>query len=184
MGLISEQKQKSDLCKELWYEYKPRIESLCRVKLASMPDEIDDVVAETYLALCENIARGTEIRDPLSWLLKVCNNLIIKRYDAANKEKERIVPVDLDEVNFNCPSLDILDEIINYDDIETMKDDIFSKLNEKEKKMIQLVYKENMKSREIAEIQNSSVPAIKQARFRINRKVKAMVKEAVDNFIK
>ena len=56
----------SQLCEKLWEKYEPRIRRICAYKLTSCPDEVDEVVSQTYLALCIKLNEGT-IQNPKAW---------------------------------------------------------------------------------------------------------------------
>lgn len=45
------------ICDEIWEKYKPQLQKLCAIKLKSYPDEVDDVISEVFLALCEQVAK-------------------------------------------------------------------------------------------------------------------------------
>ena len=46
-----------EICENLWNEYEPQLRKICRVKLRSCPDEVDDVMSEVSLALCKQIEK-------------------------------------------------------------------------------------------------------------------------------
>ena len=41
------------ICTEIWQEYESQLRKICKIKLQSHPNEIDDVMSEVSLALCK-----------------------------------------------------------------------------------------------------------------------------------
>ena len=39
------------ICTEIWQEYESQLRKICKIKLQSHPNEIDDVMSEVSLAL-------------------------------------------------------------------------------------------------------------------------------------
>jgi len=68
-------KEKQELCEKIWNECKDELTKLCRYKLQSCPDEIDDVVADTFFYLCKAIFGEEELFNYKAWMLAVTNNL-------------------------------------------------------------------------------------------------------------
>lgn len=169
------------LCEELWSEYEPSLRRLCKFKLSSCPSEIDDVISDAYLALCDAVDKEKIINNPKSWLYGTVNNLIKLKYAEVARckktqvslesvENELFYEIDLDEVKLS-------DEIL-----EKLKDEVFNELNGAEQTLLTLIYLEKLKLREIAEILDTSQEAVKQKSYRLKRKIKLIVKEKIKNF--
>lgn len=45
------------ICTEIWQEYESQLRKICKIKLQSHPNEIDDVMSEVSLALCKQIKK-------------------------------------------------------------------------------------------------------------------------------
>ena len=74
------QAEKEEICKKLWVECKDELTSMCRYKLSSHIDEVEDVVAEAFYYLCLAVFEEKPIANPKAWLIAVTNNLIKKKY--------------------------------------------------------------------------------------------------------
>ena len=61
---------------DIWAEYEPYIRKLCKYKLNSMPDCIDDCVQDVFLDLSVALNEGKTINNPKAWLTTVTNNKI------------------------------------------------------------------------------------------------------------
>lgn len=48
------------ICTEIWQEYESQLRKICKIKLQSHPNEIDDVMSEVSLALCKQIKKYGE----------------------------------------------------------------------------------------------------------------------------
>ena len=68
-------KEKQELCEKIWNECKDELTKLCAYKLQSCPDDIDDVVAETFFYLCKAVFADEEVFNYKSWMMAVANNL-------------------------------------------------------------------------------------------------------------
>ena len=68
-----------EICENLWNEYEPQLRKICRVKLRSCPDEVDDVMSEVSLALCKQIEKFGKPEKPKQWLYATFNNIIINK---------------------------------------------------------------------------------------------------------
>lgn len=66
-----------EICENLWNEYEPQLRKICRVKLRSCPDEVDDVMSEVSLALCKQIEKFGKPEKPKQWLYATLIILLI-----------------------------------------------------------------------------------------------------------
>ena len=78
-----------EICENLWNEYEPQLRKICRVKLRSCPDEVDDVMSEVSLALCKQIEKFGKPEKPKQWLYATFNNIINLKYREIYKQKEK-----------------------------------------------------------------------------------------------
>lgn len=79
-----------EICENLWNEYEPQLRKICRVKLRSCPDEVDDVMSEVSLALCKQIEKFGKPEKPKQWLYATFNNIINLKYRKyINKRKNK-----------------------------------------------------------------------------------------------
>lgn len=172
----------NDICNELWHTHESRIRTLCQYKFSNNIDEVDDIVAETYLVLCETVNSGAKIENPRAWLYGIVNNIVKHKYRELNKRKEKQKFISDMTIDLSY-DIDFLDEIISDEDIEKMKAEIESELNDSEKELLELVYEKKLTSKQIADMKGSTEAAIKQRRFRLINKIKMMVKEKNKNFL-
>lgn len=168
------------LCEKIWNECEPVLRRICNFKLSSYPSEIDDVIGDTYLALCNAINNGTIIRDYKAWLFGTVNNLIKMKYTEMNTIKKTLINIDtveqelLYDISFDNVSLN--DEII-----EIVKQEIINELPGSERTLLILIYTKRLKFKEIALILNTTENAVKQRHYRLKLKIKKMVKEKINN---
>ena len=79
--------KKVELCKKLWDECKDDLTKLCKYKLSSHPDEVEDVIADAFYYLCLAVYEDKPINNLKSWLIAVTYNLIKKKYSEISKAK-------------------------------------------------------------------------------------------------
>lgn len=181
-----QENDKNQLCEEIWNKYEPKVRKICEYKLTSCPDEIDEVVSQTFLALCIKLSEDT-IENPQAWLYATANNLIKMTYESQNRNKKKIVSLDvvITEANEHhnlIYSNDFLDKKLSNDQIDILKAQVEAELDYDELALIHLVHKKHLKYRKIAEMMNSTESAIKQRSYRLRGKVKEIAKEKIKNF--
>ena len=127
---------KKELCKNLWDEYKDELTNICRYKLSSHPDEIDDIIADTFYYLCVAVFEERRIDNYRAWLVAVTNNLIKKKYTELNKTKLKNVIYNDEDVDIYGYTDDmILDSLISDSVIERLFDTIICELTPMEQKL-------------------------------------------------
>lgn len=170
-----------ELCEALWDEYEPSLRRICEYKLSSYPSEIDDVIADTFLALCDTVNSGIELKNPKAWLYGTLNNIIKLKYAELDRRKKSYIRfesvehelfynINFDETKF---SAEVLEEIM---------DDLLNELLSSEQTLLILIYIKKLKYKEIAKILNTSQAAVKQKHYRLKRKIKMLTKEKVENY--
>lgn len=179
MGQTKE-KSNMDLCDYLWNQYEPKLRRLCEFKLSNYPVEAEEVISETYLALCNAISKGTEIDDPKSWLYKTTHNQIKLKYTEINLRKRRYVSLDSveHELMYN---IDFDDILITNEIIERLSKEILNELTEDEQLLMNLIYERNLKFKRIASIIGTTEAGVKQQHYRLKRKIKQLVDEKTKN---
>lgn len=169
------------LFEALWEECEPNLRGICNYKLSSYPSEIDDVIGDTYLALCNAVSKGIEINNPKAWLYGTLNNTIKLKYAELNRKKKTLIRLERVEhelfydVDFDRRELS--DEIL-----DNIKDEIVEDLLESERTLLILVYEKKLKCKEIAEILDTTEAAIKQKHYRLKRKIKMLAKEKIKKY--
>lgn len=169
------------LCEELWTEYEPSLRRICSYKLSSYPAEIDDIIEDTYLALCDAMKNGKIINSPKAWLYGTVNNLIKLKYSEIKRIKKTQVSLDSVE-NELFYEIDLDDTKLSEEIIDKLKDEVFDELTGAEQTLLTLIYVKRLKMKEIAEILSTSQEAVKQKNYRLKRKIKLIVKEKIKNF--
>lgn len=177
--------EKQELCNKIWMENKDAIENYCKYKLMSYPSEASDVTADISYHLCEAIMNDKIHTNPKSWLFAVARNLVKKKYEEANIKKKCFI-----EYNEECIekteniSFDedlILDNLISDSVIESLSITILDKLSTNNQQLYHFIYNDHLKMKEIAQILNISVDAVKQRNKRLTKKIKQLVKEHIEN---
>lgn len=166
------------LCEELWNEYEPSLRKICNYRLSSNTSEIDDVIGEAYLALCNAINQGETINNPKAWLYSTVNNIIKLKYTEIKKHKKTLVNLDSVEhelfYNIDFDEAKLSDEIIDQ-----IKDEIYDELLPAEQTLLILIYSRKHKFNDIAKILHTTKGAVKQRHYRLKRKIKSMAKEKI-----
>lgn len=166
----------NEICESLWKEFEPSIRKISRVKLRSCPDEVDDVVSQVFLALCEKVSKDGLPDKTKAWLYSVLNNIINQKYREVYKIKEKEQPISDNEYElpYTYNSIDEkIEEIYN----DELKDKMQNLLKEDEFDIIRKIHFEKMKMKEIADLYNTTESAIKQKHYRICNKLRKIIKE-------
>lgn len=169
-----------DLCEQLWNDYEKSIKNICSYKLSSYPSEIDDVVGDAYLALCNAVSSGREIKNSRAWLYSTVNNLIKAKYTELNRNKERFVPIENVEHELYY-DYNFEDEIISDFTLEAIKDEIYFELNDADREILTCHYVNRQKLKDIALDWGVSEASVRQRHSRLKLKVKLKAREKIDN---
>ncbi|MDE6019583.1 MAG: sigma-70 family RNA polymerase sigma factor [Ruminococcus sp.] len=165
------------ICNEIWEAYKPRLQKLCMLKLSNYPDEVDDVISEVFLALCEQIEKRGIPDKPKAWIYGTFNNILNSKYREIYKAREKYVNLLDHEYKlpylFDVHSKDILDRIYG----DELQHFLRIELNENEYRLVQYIYYDKLKMSEIAALENSTEAAIKQRHYRLCNKLRWLAKK-------
>lgn len=165
-----------NFCTELWHECEPQLRKLCQAKLQKYPNEIDDVIAETFLILCDKTKKSGLPENPKAWLYGVFGNILNAKYREIYKEKDSII--DISNKKYKLPFVQSFEkemfDRISHDELISRLD---TELNDEEKLIIKLHYADGIKLRVIAKRLGSTEAAIKQRIFRLRMKIKKIAKE-------
>ncbi len=154
------------ICEELWKQYEPHLRAMCKMKLQSMPNEIDDVISEVFLALCKKVDESGPPEDPKTWLYKTLYNRIARKYNDVNKTRERLI--DLAAVENSLPAAtDYIEEVEDRVLFEHLDSACKDKLRDKEKILLQYYYEDGLTIKEIANILHISEPTVRQRCHRL-----------------
>lgn len=167
-------KTKNDICKDIWIEYEPQLHKVATAKLHSNPGEIDDVISDVFVALCEKVQKDGVPEKLKGWIYGVLNNKINLKFREIYQIKEKETDLLETEVAIPITTTDIeekIDEIYN----DEIKDKLKELLNNKEYEIIYLLHFKQLKIKEAAEQLNSTETAIKQKHYRICKKLRKII---------
>lgn len=164
---ISEDK----FCTDLWYEYEPQLRKICETKMQSCPDDIDDIISETFLALCDKVSESGPPEKVRAWLYGTLYHFINSKYRTIYRTERKSVALHAKE--YILPyDWDIENDIVEACDAESTMKEINATLNEQERFLIQSVYGDGRKFKDVAEELNTTASAVKQKSYRVNIKVR------------
>ncbi len=149
---------------------------MCTLKLQSIPDEIDDVVSEIFLALCNKVDKSGLPENPKTWLYGVTKNLIKKKYKKSYRERQTIVSL-TDFEGTTTDDWDFVKEIEDRNILYQLMDIYDGKLKEKEKALLKYIYIDHLKMKEIAEIFHTNEQAVKQKYYRLRKRMYKIAKK-------
>lgn len=162
-------------CEELWLEHEPYIRKLCRYKLSSMPDAVEDCVQEVFYDLLKSMLSGVEIERPKAWLTVVATNKIKDLYKVRSRESECIIS--LDSGALEPPVEDNYDlESVTDDDLDEMKINIMSRLSDVECSLLEDYYHSGLRVKSLSLKYGLSESNVKQMLFRARGKIRGYVK--------
>lgn len=169
------------ICTEIWQEYESQLRKICKIKLQSHPNEIDDVMSEVSLALCKQIKKYGEPNKPKQWLYATLNNIINLKYRELYKFKEK--QEGLENNDFELPFEENgieskIEEIYNNE----IRDKLSTFLSNDEYIIIKYIYFDRLKMKEIADIIGSTESAVKQKHYRICNKLRKLAKKFEKNY--
>lgn len=167
-----------DICRKLWLEYEPRLRQISQSKLSNNPVEADEAISETFLALCEAIDKGVEIKNYRAWLYSTLNNIIIKKYREITKWKSK--NTNLDSVMTNVLyEIEVEDNKLDEETIAKLAVEIEKHLKPVETNICILRYGKKYSEKEISKMIGRSYGATRQLIYRTNRKIKQFVKQEI-----
>ena len=173
--------EKKELCKILWDECKDELTSMCRYKLSSHPDEVEDVIADAFYYLCVAVFENRKIDNYKAWLIAVTYNLIKKKYTELNRTKLKHISFYEEDIDIYEYSDDIFFDNLRSDSvIERLSDTIICELSVKEQQLYYYVYKDKLKMKEIAVLMDITEGNVRQRNHRLTKKLKTMIKKHLD----
>ena len=166
---------------ELWQEHEPYIRKLCTYKLKSLPDYVDDCVQDVFLDLSDALDKGKTIEYPKAWLTKVANNKIKDIYTQAQKDAERLIPLDSQNLDSTYSGV-FHDEYFSIEDeqIPILKEKVINMLDDKEQQLLYDRYTLNKSISVIAKEHNTTENNIYQKLFRLKQKIKMLIEKVLN----
>ena len=174
-----------EYCKRTFCEYEPLIRSLCNCKLDGSQKDIDAVVSQIFYDYCEAVEQGKSIASIKAWLLSKAIHLI----KINNSKNESFLNSNDPITNFmyEVKNIDfyyrdnMADTIINDNNFIFLREEIEKELTPNELLLLEFIYKDNLKYKDIANILNTSISAVKQRIYRLKRKIKKSAEEKLKN---
>ena len=162
-------------CAELWAEYESDLRNICKAKMHGYEAEIDDIIAEVYLALCNHTSKeGPPIYEK-AWLYGTLKNLINQNFRDKYKKEENMAGFSIDQIDLPYQH-DFVNDIVDNSAIEKLNTAI-SELDKKEQTVIKSVYFDDKRMKEIALKLGTTESAVKQKRYRICNKLRRILNE-------
>lgn len=166
-------------CEKIWREYEPAIKKLSYVRLRGLENEIDDVVSEVFLALCEKFERDGSPDNPKAWMYSTFNNIINQRFRNVCKSRENISPIPMEEVELKFTH-SIPDSAFTSVSTDEFYSIIKGLLTEEEFNLIEELYVNETKTSELAARFHITEGAVRQRGYRICAKLRTALSEYSD----
>ena len=182
------------LAEELWKENEPYIIKLCKFKLQSVPDKVNDCVQDVFLDLLVALDSGETIRCPKAWLTRVAGNKINDIYKEGKRETENTVSLTDKLAESIADSKTLFDGEPEFNDDEdayifwhlnfkllSAKDSFLESLTPEEKELFSERFVLRLKAKEIALRHGTTESNIRKRVFRLKNKAKEYVRTYVKN---
>lgn len=144
--------------------------------MESVPDEIDDVISEVFLALCKKVNESGMPEDPRAWLYKTLSNRIARKFKDIYAHRQRTV--DVAEIEDVFPSDgNFVEELETRTFLEELRARCFAELSEDDMKLIECVYTLDMSMKEVAHIFKISEFAAKQRCYRLRDRLRKIARD-------
>lgn len=178
MSYIDE--EKTELCKRLWDECKDELTKLCKYKLSSHPDEVEDVIADAFYYLCVAVFKNKKIDNYKAWLVAVTHNLIKKKYTEINKAKTQRISFYEENIDGYICEEDLFSEEVSDTAIDNLSRSVLSQLSESEQLLYKYIYVDKLKMKEIATRMELTEVNVRQRHFRLSKKLKVLIKKFME----
>lgn len=154
--------------------YREYIDSLFRYALVHLRsvEEAEDVCSETFLRYFKALEKGTEIKNPKSFLFKICKNLIIDR----KREKERHFSLDPGELQLKDPKGNPEKAVSLELEIERVLK-VLDALPDDYKDVVIMRYVEEMEIKEIAEVMDKTENSVRILLSRALQRIRELLQE-------
>lgn len=156
---------------QLWLEQQAKLYALCSSRLNDRPEDVDEVISETFLALCKKVNESGFPEYTMAWIYGTMNNIIMQKYRHFYKEKEKTVILpDYEEIKLPYP-YSFEKRVEDQELIEEIANELDQKLKDEEKLFYKLVFTQDVSYDEVARLLNSNVRAVKQKKYRLYYKI-------------
>ncbi len=161
------------ICAELWAEYESKLRNICKAKMHGCETDVDDIIGDVYLALCNQVAKEGLPTYQQSWLYATLKNLINVKFREKYRDESHMANFSIDEIELPYKHDFVSDVEDNHSINELNK--IISTLNKEEQVIIHSVYFNKKKMKEIAKELGSTESAVKQKRYRLCSKLRTLL---------
>lgn len=173
------QKSLEKICSKCWEEYEPLIRKVAAARLTGLECEVDDVVSETFTALCEKFSQGSIPENMKAWLYGTLHNIINQQLRKKYNERENIFPVSVDEIEleFTCSIPDTAFKSVTVDEFCKI---VRSLLSDEEFSLIEDLYINDLRVSDVAKRFGLTDGAVRQRSFRICTKLREKLTDYSD----
>ena len=168
-------KQTTALLQQLYDEYRLKLFNFCLARLSGERESADDCVQEAFLVLNNKLLGGEKIENPRAFLYRTAENFVKRRQEQIAKEIKRNVPL---ESATEAATIDeVFSEAIKNIDYDALAERLIASLDEDEKLLYNMRYRQNTRVDEIALTLNISRPAASMRLVRLKTKITDMVNQ-------
>lgn len=163
-------------CTELWYQFEPQLRKLCMAKMQSCSQEIDDVIAEVFLALCKKTAQSGLPEHPKAWLYGTAAKIINAKYKEHYKSLRKVVS--MSDREYSLPFADGFEsEVLEHVRFEQLQTKLEEELTAEEKLLVRMIYDERLKLHTVAKRFGMQDSAVKQRVYRLRKKIQKIARK-------
>lgn len=161
------------ICAELWAEYEPSLRNVCKAKMHGCENDVDDIIGDVYLALCNHVAKEGLPTYQKSWLYGTLKNLINVKFREKYRDERHMANFSIDEIELPYKH-DFVSDVEDNNSINELNS-IIGTLNKDEQVLIYSTYFDKKKMKEIAKELGSTESAVKQRRYRLCNKLRKLL---------
>lgn len=161
-------------CAELWTECTPQLRKLCYSKMKGYTNDVEDLIADAYVALCNYVNENGFPDNTVGWIYGTVFNMINSRFRGKYKDEKHLFISDTELIELPYKH-DFVDDVINNDVINSLNE-LIPTLDGKEQEIVHSYYFDGRSMKDIAELLDSTIGAVKQKRYRIVNKLRDELK--------
>lgn len=158
-------------CAELWDKLAPEMRQVCIAKMKGYTNDVDDLVSDAFVALCKRVTNKGFPDNPKAWLYATLSNKINQCFKQKYNDEKHLYFPNTEQIELPYTH-DFVDDIVNNDTL-SRANKLIDALDRKDQIIIDSFYFKNKSMKEIAEILNSTVTAVKQKRYRLINDMRA-----------
>lgn len=165
----------SEFLTQLVEQYTPVLRKLCGYYMNYVEDDVSECVQQVFELAALNVDRLMGRADISKWMYWAAANMCRKKRRNDHTRAKRSVDITQveDLLSIEIPFEDI---VITDEEIASAKQKVISRLNDKERKLYDLCYKEKLSKQQIADLEGVSLKAIRLRVTRLNMRLRELVK--------